>query len=109
MVLDAPVIRPATEADLPAINAIYNREIREGVATWDLDEWSEAARLDWFRAHSAPGLVVLVADLPGTPVAGFGYLSEYKSRLGYRFTREDTVYVRPAGGSRGARRRCPRG
>ena len=50
---------------LPAINAIYNREIREGVATWDLDEWSEAARLDWFRAHSAPGLVVLVADLPG--------------------------------------------
>jgi len=40
-------------------------------------------------------MVVLVADLPDTPVAGFGYLSLYKTRLGFRFTREDTVYVRP--------------
>ncbi len=90
-----PQIRPATEADLPAINEIYNREIREGVATWDLEEWSAEVRLAWFREHSAPGTVVLVADLPRTPVVGFGYLSQYKSRLGFRFTREDTVYVRP--------------
>ena len=90
-----PRIRPATEADLAAINAIYNREIREGVATWDLDEWTAEARLAWFREHSTPATVVLVADLPDAPVAAFGYLSLYKTRLGFRFTREDTVYVRP--------------
>lgn len=92
---DLPSIRPATEADLPAINAIYNREIREGVATWDLDEWSDEARLAWFRDHSGPGTPVLVADLPGVPVAAFGYLSSYNGRRGYQHTREDTVYVRP--------------
>ncbi|MFA7248219.1 MAG: N-acetyltransferase family protein [Dehalococcoidia bacterium] len=93
-----PIIRPATEADLPAINAIYNREIVEGIATWDTDPWSAEQRLEWFREHSQPGTVALVADLPGTPageVAGFGYLSIYKTRAGYRFTREDTLYVRP--------------
>ena len=94
-------IRPATEADLPAINAIYNREIREGVATWDLEEWSAEARLAWFRAHSALDLPVLVADLPGAPVAAFGYLSQYQARLGFRFTREDTLYVRPEHQRRG--------
>ena len=88
-------IRPATEADLPAINAIYNREIIEGVATWDTEPWSAEQRLDWWREHTRPGAVVLVADLPDVPAAGFAELSFYRARLGYRFTREDTVYVRP--------------
>ena len=90
-----PTIRLATEADLPAINAIYNREILEGVATWDTEPWSPEQRLEWFREHTRPGAVALVADLPDDPLAGFGYLSFYKARLGYRFTREDTLYVRP--------------
>lgn len=103
----APIIRPATESDLPAINAIYNREILEGVATWDLDPWSDEQRLAWFREHSMPGTAVLVADLPGEvggEVAGFGYLSFYRPRRGYRFTREDTLYVRPEFHRRGVGR-----
>ena len=100
-----PTLRLATEADLPAINAIYNREILEGVATWDTEPWSAEQRLDWFREHSRPGALALVADLPeGTArgrVAAFGYLSFYKTRLGYRFTREDTLYVRPEHQRRG--------
>ena len=93
-------IRLATEADLPAIDAIYNREIAEGVATWDTTPWSAEQRLEWFREHSHPGTVVLVVDLEAADgavdaVAAFGYLADYKARLGYRFTREDTLYVRP--------------
>lgn len=87
-------VRPATEADLPAINAIYNREILEGVATWDTEPWTAEARLAWFHAHTHPGEVILAAEAGGETV-GFGYLSLYRVRLGYRFTREDTVYVRP--------------
>jgi L-amino acid N-acyltransferase YncA len=94
-------IRSATEADLSAINAIYNREILEGVATWDIYPWSEEQRRAWLAEHSAPGLVALVADLPDVPVAGFGYLSVYQTRGGFRFTREDTVYVRPEHQGRG--------
>jgi len=88
------LIRPATEADLPAINAIYNREILEGVATWDTEPWPAEARLAWFHEHTDPGEVVLSAEAGGE-VVGFGYLARYRVRLGYRFTREDTVYVRP--------------
>ena len=101
-----PTIRLATEADLPAINAIYNREIAEGVATWDTEAWSDAQRLAWFHEHAAPGNVVLVADVEVAagsvePVVGFGYLGYYKERLGYHFTREDTLYVRPEHQRRG--------
>lgn len=88
-----PTIRPATEADLPAINAIYNREILEGTATWDLELWSAEQRRAWFNAHEDDE-PVLVADLEGQLV-GFAYLSRYRGRRGYRFTRENTVFVHP--------------
>ncbi|MEX1022821.1 MAG: N-acetyltransferase family protein [Dehalococcoidia bacterium] len=86
-----PVIRRATEADLEAMNRIYNREVREGVATWELDEWPDAQRLAWFRARTDDE-PVLVAEAGGV-LAGFGYLSKYRGRRGYRFTRENTVFV----------------
>ena len=97
-------IRAATEADLPAINAIYNREVLEGVATWDIEPWSADQRLDWLREHARPGALALVAGLPGAPVVGFAELSFYRARPGYRFTREDTVYVRPEYHRRGVGR-----
>lgn len=88
---DAPRIRPATEADLDALNAIYNREVREGIATWELDEWPAEQRLAWFRArdHQEP---VIVAEVAGR-LAGFAYLTKYRGRRGYRFTRENTVFI----------------
>jgi L-amino acid N-acyltransferase YncA len=88
-----PVLRPATRNDLPAINAIYNHEIEFGVATWDYDAWTIEAREAWFDARS-PEEPVLVVDLDDQ-VAGFGYLSWYRSKSGYRFTREDTLYIVP--------------
>src|SRR3954464_13572317 len=33
----APDIRPTTEADLPAITAIYQQAVREGTATFELE------------------------------------------------------------------------
>jgi len=94
-----PVLRPATRDDLPAINNIYNHEIEYGVATWDYEPWNLEAREAWFDARSAQE-PVLVVDLNGH-VAGFGYLSWYRSKIGYRFTREDTLYLVPAYQRRG--------
>jgi phosphinothricin acetyltransferase len=34
--MSAPEIRPAIEADLPAITAIYKQAVREGTATFEL-------------------------------------------------------------------------
>jgi len=94
-----PAIRPATVQDLPAINAIYNHEIETGVATWDYDPWPLAQRQRWFDER-APDEPVLIAEVDDD-VAGFGYLSWYRSKIGYRFTREDTVYVAPRHQGRG--------
>jgi len=88
------VIRRAAERDLDAINAIYNREVREGVATWELDEWPAARRREWFREHDDAS-PVFVAESGGA-VVGFAYLSTYRGRRGYQYTRENTVMVDPA-------------
>ena len=92
-------VRPVTRADLAAINAIYNEEIRTGVATWDYEPWSLEERERWFDARAADE-PVLAADVDGV-VAGFGYLSWYRGKIGYQYTREDTVYLDPAYRRRG--------
>ena len=87
-------IRLANKEDMPNINAIYNREIREGTATWHLAEWDEPERLEWFAEHTAEnGEPILVYSEQGV-IAGFAYLTKYRgARGGYRYTRESTVYV----------------
>ena len=92
-------LRAATAADLAAINEIYNEEIRTSVATWDYDPWTLEERRAWFEARD-PSEPVLVADLDGR-IAAFGYLSWYREKAGYRYTREDTLYVDPAYQGRG--------
>jgi L-amino acid N-acyltransferase YncA len=93
-------LRPAVEADLPAINRIYNEEIRTGVATFDLEEWTAARRAAWFAEHDPDETPILVAELDGRLV-GFGYLSLFGGKPGYYYTRENTVFVDPAYQRRG--------
>lgn len=93
-------LRPAVEGDLPAINRIYNEEIRTGVATFDLEEWSAARRAAWFAEHDPDETPVLVAELGGMLV-GFSYLSLFGGKPGYYHTRENTVFVHPAHQRRG--------
>ncbi len=84
-------IRVASAGDLPAIHRIYNDEIATGTATWDEQPWSFEQREAWFAEHD-DATPVLVAEVDGELV-GFAYLSWYNPKSGYRFTREDTVYV----------------
>ncbi len=93
-------VRSATALDLGAINAIYNREIEDGLATWDEQAWTEAERRRWWDARPE-GEPVLVAADPGGEVVGFACLSWYRSKSGYRFTREDTLYISPRHQRRG--------
>jgi L-amino acid N-acyltransferase len=87
------LVRPATEQDLQRIHDIYNHAVLTTTATWDYDPWSWQQRLDWWREHDAdPTSPVFVADVDGE-VAGFCYLSPFRGKIGYRYTREDTVYI----------------
>ncbi len=85
-------IRPAVEADLPAINDIYNHHVLKGTGTFDLAPLPLEERHRWFAAHGEQ-YPVLAAEIGGQ-VAGWASLSAYRSRPAYRFTAEDSIYVR---------------
>ncbi|HTW16598.1 MAG TPA: GNAT family N-acetyltransferase [Nocardioides sp.] len=93
------LVRSATSADLPAIKTIYDVQVRDGVATFDL----EPPPLAYWEARlgsTEPGDHVLVADEEGV-VLGYAYSSAYRPRPAYRHTRETSVYVDPAALGRG--------
>ena len=86
------MIRLAERADLPAINAIYNYYVLHSTCTLDEDLVSEAERDAWFELHrgSYPATVAVIDD----EVVAWASLSKYRSRCAYRFTVENSVYVR---------------
>ena len=88
------VLRSATPADMAAITALYADEVREGVATYEYAVPDEAEMTRRWQAVLAQGYPYLVAEFAGR-FAGYGYASSYRSREGYRWTVEDTVYVHP--------------
>src|SRR3954468_11342495 len=85
-------LRPATEADLLAINDIYNWYVPRSTCTYqEADETIEERRA-WY-AHHGPRHPVTVAERDGELV-GWGALSDYRARSAYRFTCENSIYVR---------------
>ncbi len=87
------LIRTARESDFPAIAAIYAHHVLHGTASFELDPPDEAemrARAEHVRREAMP---YFVAELDGE-VVGYAYATVYRSRRAYRFTAEDSLYVR---------------
>ena len=84
-------IRPATAADLPAINAIYNHYVLHATCTYQEEPSTADERTAWFAAHG-PNHPVTVAERDGK-VVGWGSLSRFHARSAYRNTVENSVYV----------------
>lgn len=91
-VTDAPLIRPATREDIAAVRAIYALEVKEGTASFELEPPDVAEMTNRFEAIRARGLPYLVAVLDER-IAGYAYAAPYRSRPGYRFSVENSVYV----------------
>lgn len=85
------LIRPAVVADAEQICAIYNREVQETTKTLDMTPRTVEAQRDYITERSG-GLAALVA-VEEDAVIGFGGLSFYRDRPGYRTSVEDSVYV----------------
>ena len=84
-------IRPATEADLEAILAIYNDAVMKTTAIWNEAPSDLDSRHVWFAARRKAGFPVLVAD--EGRVLGYGTFGEFRPFEGYRHTVEHSVYV----------------
>ena len=88
------LIRPAAEADLPAITAIYDHAVRTGTATFELIPPDLAEMTRRFGALRDGGFPYLAAELDGA-VVGYAYAGPYRPRPAYRFTVENSVYLQP--------------
>jgi phosphinothricin acetyltransferase len=86
------LIRPATELDAQAISDIYNHFVLNSTCTYQEEPERLEERLAWMRAHG-PQLPVLAAEMSGQ-IVGWGSLSRFHARSAYRFTVENSVYVR---------------
>lgn len=90
----APIIRDATEADLPAILEIYNDAVANTTAIWNDTQVDLANRRTWFEARGARNFPVLLADMDGE-VAGYVSYGDWRAFDGFRHTVEHSVYVHP--------------
>lgn len=97
------IVRAACVDDLPAITALYAREVADGVATYETEAPDAATMLERWRAITAQGYPYLLAEIDGQ-LAGYAYASSYRTRAGYRWTVEDTVYVAAGSVGRGVGR-----
>lgn len=85
-----PVIRPARNDDVDAINRIYGHYVGSCTCTWE--EKDRELMTVQSIGRRGPGHPVLVAELDGVVVA-WGALSPYNLRSGWRHTVEDSVFV----------------
>lgn len=96
----APLLRDATEADLPAIQAIYAHHVLQGVASFE----ETPPSVDDLRGRLASvlrhGLPYMVAEVDGK-IAGYCYATPYRPRAAYRHTIEDSIYMDDAFRGRG--------
>ena len=57
------VIRPALPSDADAINRIYNYYVQHDIATFDVEPWNEAKRIEWLAQFCVAPTVFDVATV----------------------------------------------
>ena len=92
-------IRPAADADIPAIAAIYAHAVRHGTASFELEPPDEPEMARRRSALVGGGYPYLVAER-GQDLLGYAYAGAYRTRPAYRSTVEDSVYVAPGPSTR---------
>lgn len=85
--------RAASEADLPAILAIYNQIVATSTAIYRDEPTTLAERSGWFEARRAAGFPVLVAERDGRTL-GFASYGDWRGAFpGYRHSVEHSVHI----------------
>lgn len=97
------ILRPSTEADLPAITAIYAHAVAHGTGTFELEAPDEAEMARRRADVLGKGLPWLVAD-DGGRVLGYAYANHFRPRRAYRFCLEDSIYLADDARGRGVGR-----
>jgi phosphinothricin acetyltransferase len=95
----SPTIRPATEADAPAVAEIYNWYVANTTITFEVDAVPAGEIVQRMRnvlaAHDW-----LVLERAGE-VLGYAYAARYHARAAYGLSTESTIYLRNGLGGQG--------
>lgn len=97
-------VRDAEARDLPEVQRIYAHHVLHGLASFEVEPPDLAEIVRRHEGVRALGLPYLVAEENGR-VLGYAYASQYRPRIGYRFTLEDSIYVDDAARGKGVGRR----
>ena len=98
----AALLRLATPADAPSIAAIYAPLVRDGYASFE-SEAPDAEEVGERIAHTLQRFPWFVCEDAGR-LLGYAYAGPHRSRAGYRWSAEVSVYVAPEAQRRGVGR-----
>ena len=96
-----PLIRSCRDEDIPAVTAIYAHHVLHGTATFETEAPDAAEMAQRRQAVLARALPWLVAAGDDGQVLGYAYCNWFKPRAAYRFSAEDSIYLRPDAAGRG--------
>jgi phosphinothricin acetyltransferase len=116
MIRTAVFVRDAGECDMREVQEIYAHHVLHGLASFEAVPPSVEEMMARRTTVLGLGLPYLVAEMDGR-VVGYSYAASYRPRPAYRFTIEDSVYVRDGLAGKGVGRallgtlidRCERG
>jgi L-amino acid N-acyltransferase YncA len=99
------LVRPAAPQDLPAIQSIYAYHVMHGLASFEEEPPPLAEMQRRYEDVARQGLPYLVAESKGEnqagSVLGYGYCTLYRTRSAYRYTLEDSIYVKQGSQGKG--------
>src|SRR5690606_1003650 len=87
-------IRDATPGDMDAVQRIYAHHVENGTATFEEAAPSVQEMCARLNHITSQGLPYLVAEQDGV-IAGYCYAGQYRQRIAYRYTLENSIYLDP--------------
>jgi L-amino acid N-acyltransferase len=88
------IIREAKLSDLPYISTIWNYYILETTYNYDSEAKDMAFFEEWFESRKALNLPIFVLEV-NDEVLGYATYSQFRTRMGYRFSMEHGLYLAP--------------
>jgi phosphinothricin acetyltransferase len=88
-------IRRATEADLGALNDLYNHYVRQSHATFDINPVTPEWRAEWFTHYGPTGRYRLLVVAEGDEVLGYASSSRLRPKQAYETSIETSIYLAP--------------
>ena len=91
-IMSSVLIVAATKNDIPQILDIVNHYIENDTCIYDLEPRSLEKQMEWFENQTLNNFPVLVAKIDNQLI-GFASYSQFRPKVGYKFSMEHSVYV----------------